>query len=213
MVRMMYRAQLRNQTEISEEGLRADSIRLQGMIAEETLMTVSLFVFWNQLFLYYEYCREGIVPEDLLPSMSAYLEDWPDIDEKRKWVHMFDVFHASQPQSVDHWRRKVPIEERRGMLLKLKPEKLGSYIYYHYQLQEELLQTDNKYCIIGLHENYLFYYDELPFTDEMHFWCGKLVTTNSPGNWSEVMEPHFIYWEGVEKKDMRRLPMKPLISL
>lgn len=213
MLRMMYRAQIKNQHVIDCDGLRADSIQLEKMIAEGLLMTISLFSHSNQLFLYGEYCQQEMFPDILLPSINTGLEEWPGNEQKRKWVPMIDIYHASLPQSISHWRRRSPVEERRGKLIRLKQNMLGSYIYYHFQLQEEHRETDNKYCLIGLHENYLFYYDETPFVEEVHSWQGVMNTNNSPDNWREVMEPHFIYWEGVDENDIRRLPMKSLLSL
>lgn len=38
---------------------------------------------------------------------------------------------------------------------------IGSYIYYHYQLQEERAFLGDKYEIIAMHENLLFAYQGL----------------------------------------------------
>lgn len=209
----MYRAQLKTTEEIITKETDAGLHSLEKLIADGMLMTASLYIFENQLFLYYECLSSEITPDALFPGLDGHLEYWPGGAKKRQWVPMIDIYHASQPQSGDHWRRQASVEERRGKLLRLKPEMLSSYVFYHFQLQEEKRQTDNKYCMIGLHENLLFHYDEIPMTEDVHPYTGKLDTANSPANWSEVMEPHFIYWEGVKKEDIRRYPMKPLFSI
>lgn len=80
----------------------------------------------------------------------------------------------------------------------LKPEQVASYVYHHYQYQEERPGDGDKYGIIGLHENLLFFYSELPATVEPTPYAGKLTTNLRPENWGEVMEPHFRKWSEME---------------
>lgn len=56
----------------------------------------------------------------------------------------------------------------------------------------------DKYGIIGLHENLLFFYSELPATVEPAPYAGKLATNLRPENWGEVMDPHFRKWSGMQ---------------
>ncbi len=108
---------------------------------------------------------------------------------------MMDIFHCGEPRSAEDWQRKAPVESARARLTRLQPEMVSSYIFYHYQLQEEKPGSFDKYCLISLHENLLFFYQEYPQVVESPPRIGKLTTHNSPPNWQEVMFPHFLLWD------------------
>lgn len=157
---------------------------------------LSLFAWDRQMFLYYECLGEKVVPERLLGETGEQLAVWPGGRNGRQWVPMTDIFHYQQPVSEQHWKRPSGKREPYGRVALLKPEETASYIYYHYQYQEERPGDGDKYGIIGLHENMLFFYAELPATREPAPYTGKLATSLRPDHWGEVMEPHFIKWEG-----------------
>lgn len=77
-------------------------------------------------------------------------------------------------------------------------------------LQEEQPAIVNKYCMIGLDENLIFYYEEQPNTAESPQYKGRLSTRNIPPDWQEVwqelMEPHFILWEDTPEIDSKLRP-------
>lgn len=156
---------------------------------------LSLFAAGKQLFLYYECLAEPATPEQLLPDASQRLEVWPGGETGRRWAPLADIFHYQQPVSAEHWKRRNTAGKPYGRLAMLKPEAAASYIYYHYQYQEERPGDGDKYGIIGLHENVLFFYAEQPDTREPAPYEGKLKTSMRPDNWAEVMEPHFLKWE------------------
>ncbi|WJH34376.1 hypothetical protein N6H14_31780 [Paenibacillus sp. CC-CFT747] len=109
---------------------------------------------------------------------------------------MADVFHFNEPAEVEHWRRKTPVEQRIGRVAHLRPEQIASYIYYHYQLQEERAFPGDKYEIIAIHENLLFGYQELPKVLEEPVLPGRLTTKGTPENWADSrMDLHFQPWE------------------
>src|SRR4030095_5604912 len=111
---------------------------------------------WKRNVCVYCECVDRLSePEELLPEMDSYLADWPGQATARKWVPMIDVFHFNEPASIEHWLRKEPVERRVGRVAHLKPEMAASYIYYHYQLQEERAFLGPKYEIIAMHENLL----------------------------------------------------------
>jgi hypothetical protein len=70
---------------------------------------------------------------------------------------------------------------------------VSSYIFSHYQLQEERPGQHDKYWLISLHEDLLFFYQELPPFPAPR--PGKLATTNTPDDWQAVMFPHFEQWD------------------
>lgn len=158
-------------------------------------MTFGCFRWERNLFLYAECTRPGLEAEELLPDAEPFLEPWPGQAEPRCWIPMIDVFHFNEPASVEHWRRKEAVERRVGRVAHLKPEMAASYIYYHYQLQEEQAFHGPKYEIIAMHENLLFGYQEFPAVVEAPGLPGKLATKGTPENWGDSrMDLHFQPW-------------------
>ncbi|MCK8488495.1 hypothetical protein M0651_15070 [Paenibacillus sp. MBLB2552] len=163
---------------------------------------LSLFADGNRYYLYYECLREAAVtPEQLLMAAGERLAVWPGGETEtgmdRRWVPMTDIFHYHQPAFGAAWRHSDRLTEPYGRLARLKPEEVASYIYHHYQYQEEEPGDGDKYGIIGLHESLLFFYSEQPATLEPATYEGKLNTSLKPVRWAEAMEPHFIPWTGV----------------
>jgi len=193
---MMARAQWREGA--AEQG--AELMRQGGaagrLVEEGALMTVAGFQWKQQLFLYYECMNDVIQPEHIMPELTSLLADWPGEEMPRKWVRLMDVFHFNAPASREHWLRKGPVERRVGRVAHLKPEMVASYIYYHYQLQEEWAFHGPKYEIIGLHENLLFGYQEFPAVVEEPVIAKKLQTKGTPQSWEDSrMDLHFQPWE------------------
>ncbi|GLX66726.1 hypothetical protein MU1_10700 [Paenibacillus glycanilyticus] len=108
---------------------------------------------------------------------------------------MMDIFHYLQPVSEEHWRRTEPVSKPFARIARLKPEQVASYIFYHYQYQEERPGDGDKYGMIALHENLMFFYSESPATIEPPPYEGKLTTSHTPSEWQAAMDPHFIPWE------------------
>jgi hypothetical protein len=200
--------------ECEEEKVRSELCKhfdsLKAMVDNGSLMTVSLFKQSRSLFLYYEITEKYVSPVELFPLISSLLEERPDENEYKCWIPMNDIFHFSNPVSVDHWRRKEAVKERVGKIARIKQHMLSSYIYYHYLLQEGHSATDNKYCLIGLDENLIFYYEELPKTAEDRQTKGNFNTSHLPHNWQDIwqdiMEPHFIYWDESPENERKLRP-------
>ncbi|MCR2806802.1 hypothetical protein [Paenibacillus soyae] len=193
--RVLARAQLRS--ECVELGVAAAKEDPSGKLraASGQLMTFGCFRWERNLFLYAECVGERLDAEELLPDVSPYLEPWPGQEQKRCWIPMIDVFHFNEPAGLEHWQRKTEVERRVGRVAHLKPEMAASYIYYHYQLQEEQAFHGPKYEIIAMHENLLFGYQEFPAVVEAPVLPGKLHTQGTPENWSDSrMDLHFQPW-------------------
>ena len=137
------------------------------MSRDGMIMTLSLFKSKRSLFLYYECISKPITPSEMFPMLCSFLEVYPGEAGNRYWIPMLDIFHFSKPINVEHWKREQPVQKHVGMVARIKPELFSSYIYYHYVLQEEITLINNKYCIIGLHENLIFYYEEQPNVEEV----------------------------------------------
>ncbi len=201
MKRCIYRAKLKHGIKDVFNSL-ADDLKtgLDKFIQEEKLMTLSIFNWNDTLFLYYECIDEIFDPDKLVGELNSCLEEWPGLDSTRHWVPMMDIFHYNRPINTDHWRRKQPVQKRCARITRLKDDMFSSYIFYHYQLQEEKPSiVGNKYGIIAVHENLMFFYHEEPVVVEKpSIYEGKLKTQNTPPNWGELMKPHFIFWEDTE---------------
>lgn len=210
MHRYQFRAQCRKGIDphrLFQEALPCLKSRMEACGARQ----LSLFRFGAQLFLYYESLSPGADPHRLFVHCEDALEPWPGEDRPRRWVPMTDIFHYQRPVSEDHWLRKNPAARPYGRIARLKPEYAASYIFYHYQYQEERPGDGDKYGMIALHENLMFFYSEAPATLEPAPYAGALPTSNTPSDWMGTMEPHFIPWDGEEAQSRFWLALPLLI--
>ncbi|CAM4358688.1 hypothetical protein FHS16_002747 [Paenibacillus endophyticus] len=193
MIRLVARAYMQ---EGKEEQAIVAAKREEAVLAlmeQGEIMTVGCFRWERNLFLYCECRNRQLEPSVLMSSVAPFLLNWPGQAETRKWIPMIDVFHFNEPASEEHWLRKETVERR---VAHLKPEMAASYIYYHYQLQEEQAFHGPKYEIIAMHENLLFGYQEFPAVVEAPVLPGKLSTKGTPTPWSDSrMDLHFQPWE------------------
>ena len=184
MQRRIYRAVLKTGMEQEAIGkLKLAKSRQMDLSGKGIVECPSLFRFNNEIFLYYEFCGIEVHPDDLFTEALDYLESWPGFEGSRKWVPMHDIFHYQAPQSSEEWRRKTKVEKPLGKIIRLKPEMIASYIFYHYQYQEEKPCDGDKFGIIGIHEDVLFFYLEEPTYQEKPTYPGLLSTQNTPNNW------------------------------
>ncbi|WP_229757849.1 hypothetical protein [Paenibacillus marchantiophytorum] len=192
---MIYRAQWKEGQEEAGLSRMADTASAQARLDSGEIMTIAAFKWLQHIFIYYECVQDEIVPEVMFGAIDAYLEDWPGKVVKRKWMPMVDVFHFNEPVSYEHWLRKEPVERRVGRVAHLKPEMIPSYIYYHYQLQEERAFLGDKYEMIALHDNLMFGYQEFPQVIEQPLAPPRLTTSGTPENWNDSrMDLHFQPW-------------------
>ncbi|WP_054955155.1 hypothetical protein [Paenibacillus dakarensis] len=167
---------------------------LQNRMREHGASHLSLFHFDMQLFLYYESSAQSVDPHELFAHCEDALEAWPGTSNPRRWIPMTDIFHYQNPISEEHWLRKNASARPYARIAHLQPDKVARYVFYHYQYQEEKPGDGDKYGMIGLHENLMFFYSEDPATIEMPPYSGGLSTSNTPTDWAGTMEPHFIPW-------------------
>lgn len=108
------------------------------------------------------------------------------------WDRASEIFHYSKPMHAQQWKRKLENKEPFVRQCRLLPDKISSYIYYHYQLQEELPGDGNRYGVIYLFRDNLLFYSEMPNEPETEPHAPGLPTHDSPrAIWGEVMAPHF----------------------
>lgn len=193
MERFTYRAYLKENHKLAS----IDSIRMEieKMVNSGILLTASMFSYDRNLFVYWETIDKNPNIEIIFAEISDSLMDWPGEFELRKWIRMMDIYHCAEPQSVDHWRRKQPIKSIRARVMRLKPDMLSSYIYYHWALQEGSPGSWCKYCSIYLHEDLTIMFNEDPDPAEKQPYKGKLDNYVKPENWGELMYGHCVPWE------------------
>lgn len=168
---------------------------LNSLIENEKLMTLSIFKWGQRFFLYYECIDSIITPQELFGDTHDLLLKWPGEDALRDWVPMYDIYHCCTPADEQFWKRKQAVKRAYASVNRLRPEMLSSYIFYHYQYQEEKPGDFAKYASIHLLENLMFFYREEPDSPVLPPLEGGLDTSNTPGQWEDLMKLHFIPWE------------------
>ena len=155
---------------------------------------VALSCSSGKVFMYVESHRENVNPDTLA---DGELILYPD---GKKWERANEIFHYSRPISEDQWRRKIVGKKPHVMVNFLKPEKISSYIYYHYQYQEEYPGDGDRYGIIYLHGQQMIFYLEEPTEVETEKIPGALTSKNTPKEqWQELMKTHFAdRWRDIE---------------
>jgi len=178
----------------------------------DAIIALTAHRFRRNLYFYYECDGEPIAPEAIFPGLVAHLEPIPCRDEPRHFAQMIDIFHYQVPGERAAWRTGEAGEPWVRIAM-IKPDMLASYIFYHWQLQEERPGDGPKYGVIAVHENMLYFYMERPFTAEPATYPGKLTTSNTPGGWGELMNPHFIPWpDTTPDQALFRDDLEPLLD-
>jgi len=160
------------------------------LIESDKVLTMSLFSFKNQWFVYIETEEELVCPCEFVRG------DMIPFPDGKGWHRMPDIFHFSKPLSIEHWARKNKEHVPGLSIVYLRPEMISRYIFFHYQLQEERHgKCGLKYCIIFLLGNQLVMYTETPSEEDTEPYPGLLDTHNTPKDWDAAMEPCFKPWE------------------
>ena len=200
---MIYRHQLKaridkgsadafSQILIEEKEQIAASLRGAG------IALFKLFRFDHLLFVYAE-SIDPVLTLELPAKVTSALIDSPGDFGDRKFVPMLDIFHDAIPRVESVWREPGAPITSLASIVYLRPEKYCSYVFYHFQLQEEGLRKFNKRYIIGALENCLFSYQELPAVIDTTNHDRVLHSNVSPENWVELMGEHFQPWpEGLD---------------
>jgi hypothetical protein len=182
-------------------------VACERLLNDKSINAISLFRFGKIIALYYE-------SSDKEPDVESLLKDVSDnlcciSEESHKiWTRMWELFHFSSYVNPEQWERTL--ENKQGIMRvnRLKYDTFSSYVYYHYQLQEEHPGFGDKYGIICFDDGLMCFYLEEPTEIEKSPARGKLSTDNSPlERWNELMGQHFIPWEDTDKpwKDMKTI--------
>ena len=196
--RFTFRGALYGDFEAFKKAVDQDFEAIAPRIKSHELLAVVVQKYKQNIFIYIETPGTDIDPMQLFPSASVMLCDWPGEADMRKWVRMYDIFHYCKDLEVDEWLRSDPDTCPGTFIIKIKPEKVVSYIFYHFQLQEEMEGDRSKYGSIYIDENLLVMYGERPDTRISPDYRGILNTKNSPPDWGNLMQEHFIPLEDVK---------------
>jgi len=162
------------------------------VINYDLVETLSAAIFEDKIFLYYETKQDNIKPEDVV---SADLIAFPNGE---KWFRMMEIFHYSRPLSDEHWKRKITDKKPLLRVNRLKEDMVSSYIFYHYQYQEEKPCDGDKYGSIYISGNTILMYTENPTELDSENYKGRLNTSNTPKDWQGLMNEHFKPWQDYE---------------
>lgn len=167
-IRASYRAVLGE--DVSEEKIAqafaACGSEMEHAWGRRRLLTASLYRYGHFLFLYTEGVEERVIPEEMFPSMSLSLQNWPGVIENgakgRVWVYMQSYYYHAVPKYVGEWMRGRKPKLRRGRIALLEPGMWEEYMEHHLALMKEGLIQGDRYHFISVHENVLFSYFEEP---------------------------------------------------
>ena len=180
-------ADVKNAAKKAEES--ASLLREKGV-----LMTVGLYYFERQLFLYYETTEETLMPEAFLKEMAPYLLPWPEKGDPVLWAPMYPIYWHSVPKSVEEWVRPKEPTRRVGRIALLKHETMFEYVYHHFAIVREGVFKGDRYQFISLHEDMLFSYYEEPRTNVcVREESGELPRTE-PGSPEEPVSEALKAW-------------------
>jgi L-rhamnose mutarotase len=200
---MIYRHQLKARIEKGSDNafsqmLKEEKDQIEASLSAAGINLFKLFRFDNLLFVYAE-SADPVLSLALPAKVTSALMNSPGDFGDQKFVPMLDIFHDAIPRVELTWREPGAPITSVASIVYLRPEKYCSYVFYHFQLQEEGLRKFNKRYIIGALENCLFSYQELPAVIDATNHDRVLHTNVSPENWVELMGEHFQPWpEGLD---------------
>lgn len=153
----------------------------------------------NRVFLYVESNKKTVDVEELVEG------DFHLYPNGKRWERAAEIFHYSVPMNKEQWQRKTD-KTPLFRLNKLKWDKIASYIFYHYQYQEEYPGDGDRYGVIYQIGDNLIFYEETPLEKETEKTKGLLSTTNTPhSQWGALMEEHFAdEWRPIENLSQSR---------
>jgi len=187
--------------------IKAGEECMKEALAQHDWIAMSVFVYENTLLLYGERRGNAADPGGLFTQIERHLLDIVE-SSGRKWRRMWEIFHYSGIRGEDKWRRKIPGKTAEMRLNHVRHEMFSSYVFYHYQLQEEYPGKNDKYGIICFDDGLMGFYQEHPVEADEDPPIALLSTKNSPLEiWQELMGKHFVPWEDFDQ------PWKPMQCL
>lgn len=163
-------------------------------VADGALRSATIFTFMDQIFVYYESTKPFSL-DDYLPEIAQYVYEWPSQETPHPYIPLIKYYQSLPMEEVRDWdtrERALP----RLMISRMNLDKLQSYIYYHYLMQEEVPGYNGRYLGIWGSEDWCVLYEERdPERPIDTDYQGKLTTKECPlEKWQQYMNPHFNTW-------------------
>lgn len=186
------------------ERMYAVSAHLHQRLASEGVRRCTVFRHDRKLFIYAE-CASDSRGFEWGSDFDGLLELWPQDERQADCCPMTDIFHYHDAGTFDKWRGDYVADRRIGLLARVKPDMVASYVYYHFLRQEEMPGSGNRTYMIGYYGSYLFSYQEHPVVIEK--LPPRMRTKLVPDDWDAAMAPHFNDWSdtGEEQRIWRQL--------
>ena len=206
-IRKQYRAQILNPEESRLPGaFDVCRERAKEMIREGKAMTIALYRYGRQLFLYAEFLDEEANVEMLFSPLSELLSLWPQKDTQARWVPMYPVFWHAEPRGEEDWKRHPAPGKRRGRIAYLRHESMFEYVEYHHALVREGLLAGDRYQLISMHEDVLFSYLEEPRTPQNIRRLEGAQSKVIEGWMQSDPDSHFLHLPGSEGQNFLFIP-------
>lgn len=206
-LRRQYRAQVKNLPEaVLSEAFSGCQSAAAEAVRKGQAMTLAMYRYGRQLFLYAEYLEEDRNPEELFSCLQACLSPWPQKDETAFWVPMYPVFWHDEPRGEEDWRREKAPGQRRGRIALLRHASMFEYVEYHHALVREGLLAGDRYQLISLHEDVLFSYLEEPRTPRNIRRTEGAVSKVIDGWIQSDPDSHFVHLPGSEGQNFLFIP-------
>lgn len=163
---------------ISRRVYRFDSLPETRFICENNdVLRCAVSEFEGKYYMYIETKNEE---SEILKSIN---------EENR----LFEVFHFCPSEEADTWIKERSDPKAVISFIKLKPDKISSYIFYHYALQEEASGKRLKYYSIFISGALLINFHESPQVLYDPNVKGSLDSSISQrDDWNEYMKTHFL---------------------
>ena len=153
-------------------------------LKNDDVKQVSVHTYGDMVFLYFETLKDYVDPKTVV---ECDLKEYPNGDV---WERMAEIFHYCEAISPEQWARKEENKKPWVRVNSLKYDKISSYIFYHYQYQEEDPAGGDKYGIIFLSGNLMIFYCETPTEYADPKPEGKVLPKVIP-DWGALMDQHF----------------------
>lgn len=172
--------------------LISDKVQIQD---NEKIITATVRYFEDMVVLYYEGTEKSVKPSDFV---KGEFKKFPD---GGCWFKLTEIFHYFMPKTADEWIRKIDNKKSYISVNKLKEDKISSYIYWHYRLQENNPINCDKFFSIYIYKDTIFMYGERPIEKvTIEERNGKKEESLGVESWTQLMNEHFKQWPDGEFK-------------
>jgi hypothetical protein len=180
-----------------KEKIVSNKAIIEDTLTRNKMFSISFFHFYNEVYLYFD-GEILIVPEVDFGFLNTLLATIPG-GRTSKWREMPDIYHGIKAESKEQWKREHTNKQGFLQINQVQRQKASEYIFYHYQMQEEMpgfKGKADKYWYIGYDDRFITMYSERPEEKPISLPKGSLDTNNTPFDiWDDKMGTLFEKWE------------------